>query len=466
MAFSCLVARKQHPSKKIRFFSLSTEVTGDSRKNTAAEEKNTIRIYSDEITERLTYTARFIFKRVLRVPYDLTTDISASPHITYSSKKGHGVTVFPAGLLTERGVAAKKPVTKFEGDRFYLFPVASDGFDLPSDVFSAVFFCISRYEEWQDFQRDIHGRFEAPKSIFFGKGGLLVSWVDRWIEELRQALKHKFPEIEFPGPESGVIATIDVDNLFAFRNKGLVRTAGGMVKDVLRGDLKGLSERVKVVYGGRRDPFDVYDEVVTFCKERHITLKFFFLYGGNTPYDRSITPSSGIYGPVFRLIHHGGAEVGLHPSYETWKDPDSLRSEKQLLESHAGSMVTGSRQHYLRFDIRITPKVLMQAGIATDYTMGFASAPGFRAGTAHPFRYYDFDTEKEQPLLFIPFCAMDGAFTVYDRVDPAKALGTLRALHGEVKRYGGLFVTCFHERTFSERMYPGFGKVFFEMFRS
>lgn len=92
--------------------------------------------------------------------------------------------------------------------------------------------------------------------------------------------------------------------------------------------------------------------------------------------------------------------------------------------------------------------------------MGFASYPGFRAGTSRPFHYYDFAKEASTELLFVPFCAMDGAYTVYDLADPDAALNSMLHLAKEVKKVNGLFITVFHERTFFDHLYMGFGTLY------
>jgi hypothetical protein len=102
----------------------------------------------------------------------------------------------------------------------------------------------------------------------------------------------------------------------------------------------------------------------------------------------------------------------------------------------------------------------MKCGISLDFTMGFATEPGFRAGTSHPFRYYDFASEQACDLIFMPFCAMDGAYTVYGDADTGNAYDSLRSLAAEIQKTGGFFVTVFHERSFYDHLYPGFGDLY------
>jgi hypothetical protein len=55
---------------------------------------------------------------------------------------------------------------------------------------------------------------------------------------------------------------------------------------------------------------------------------------------------------------------------------------------------------------------------------------------------------------------MDGAFTVYQKQTPEQAYQELYRLAAEVKKVEGIFVTVFHERTFSDHLYMGFGSLY------
>ena len=69
--------------------------------------------------------------------------------------------------------------------------------------------------------------------------------------------------------------------------------------------------------------------------------------------------------------------------------------------------VTKSRQHFLAFELPTTYLKLIQSGILEDYSMGYASHLGFRAGICSPFRFYNLLEEKETDLVVYPFQVMD-----------------------------------------------------------
>jgi hypothetical protein len=425
-------------------------------------------VYSTQLTERLDYTCGFIFRHVLKVNYQITSNLEEferSPHfkINYSAREMPlHVQVIPHSLLFEKGISSSVPTPGIKEGKFRLFagPPVSDPRTLDFDLFSAVFYFISRYEEWQDFEKDQHDRFEAKASLLFRQGLHLKPVVDEWVMELAELLQRNYAILQWPALTFRVISTIDVDNLFAYRCKGLLRSLGAGLKDLLKADLYSFRERLKVLSGKANDPFDVYDEVSEFCGGQQIPLFYFFLFRSGTRYDRTVNPASGAFKNVLARIRHQKAWVGLHPSYDASVHPDLLQKEVKDFSEELQERVILSRQHYLRFDIRSTPTQLLSNGILADFTMGFASCPGFRAGTSRPFFYYDFLAEKETGLLFVPFCVMDGAYTVYGQTGADEAYRSMLQLAQEVKKTKGLFISVFHERTFFNHLYPGFHPLY------
>jgi hypothetical protein len=55
---------------------------------------------------------------------------------------------------------------------------------------------------------------------------------------------------------------------------------------------------------------------------------------------------------------------------------------------------------------------------------------------------------------------MDGVYTVYQHTDPDAALKDMLRLAAEVEQVKGFFTTVFHERSFSDHLYKGFGTLY------
>src|SRR4029079_15484934 len=105
------------------------------------------------------------------------------------------------------------------------------------------------------------------------------------------------------------------DNLYAFKHKGFFRTLGASAKDLVTLDLINFFDRMKVLMGFKKDPFDIYEEISDFCFEHKIPLFYFFLFKSGTMYDRSVSPDSPAYAAVLKRLKENQAAVGIHPSY-------------------------------------------------------------------------------------------------------------------------------------------------------
>src|SRR5690606_3396778 len=132
------------------------------------------------------------------------------------------------------------------------------------------------------------------------------------------------------------------------------------------------------------DPFFTFDWYLDTCEKAGHRAAFYFIS------DHSAGDIDGNYQidapPVLDLlakIAARGHEVGLHGSYNSFRDPQQLRREKQRLEVACRKAgldieIIGSRQHYLRWDSGQTPDHLNDAGFQYDTSGSFADRPGFR----------------------------------------------------------------------------------------
>lgn len=370
------------------------------------------------------------------------------------------INISPYDLLFKTGVDENYRPKGIKKNGVLYFHTSDSSCDLGYDIFSSVFYFISRYEEWQRFTPDQHGRFEVDQSILFKDQQQLQPVINMWIEELKRALLKFYPDIKFPKKKFRYVSTIDVDNLYAYKHKSPARTIGASGKDVVTFKFSNLIRRFKVLGGKMKDPFDVYDELNELSKTKNIPLFYFFLQRSGTEYDRTIEPNSDAFKEVFEKLIEAGVEYGLHPSYETLKSIDLLKEELDLIRTNSKTPVSISRQHYLRFHIKTTPKQLMANGLKVDFSMGFAKGAGYRAGTFTPFNYYDLESEKETELLMVPFVVMDGVYFVYSNDGVAAAEKQIFSLAEEAKKLDGVFITVFHERTFDDMLYPGFGDLY------
>ena len=425
-------------------------------------------VYTLNPSQRLEFVCKFIFQQCLLAEFEIITDKASFERaqgykINYSHMPISEVfQICPSDLLNEEGISKHKPLPFFENEQLYFFKsqIEPGSFALHFDIFSAVFYFVSRYEEWQEYRADEHGRFSIEQSILYKTNKQFVPVVDLWIKEFKEKVLEERLGATFPIQQAKILSTLDIDNLFAFRGKGFFRSCGAFVKDIFKGDFTNLGKRWQVLLKNEKDPFDIYDDVSRFCEDEQIPLVYFFLYRNGTKYDRTVDPGSKAFLKVFERLKKYNITCGLHPSYISNNSEDLLSEEFKKMSSDFQKQIQFSRQHFLMFDIRKTPRLLMRNGVVADFSMGYSNSPGFRAGTSRPFKYYNFDKETTEPLFLVPFCFMDGAYSIHQKMSTEEAMKTLLEMGEQVRRTGGNFVTVFHERSFYDHLYPGFSRLY------
>ncbi len=426
-----------------------------------------ILVYSSATSARLQYIVHFIFKIILGVDFRITTDVSEfetypGPKINYSHHPFQtGINITPLQLLFEKGV--KNQNYKFP-DLLGSFTDDSFSGDIP-DLLTSSFRMLSRYEEYLPFREDEHGRFEADQSLAYVSGILQKPAIDIWAMQLKNLIQKRYPEFTFPERKYKYMSTIDIDNAYAFRGKGLIRTLGAFGRSLLKGDMPNFNKRMSVLKGREKDPFDTYDMLNTIQKEFGINNLYFFLVGEFDKNDRNLSVHHPLYKTLIRDISEK-YPIGIHPSYASQDDSGKVKLEISALARVAHSDIVRSRQHFLRMKLPITYRVLIENEIREDYSMGYASSTGFRAGTCTPFFFYDLQDEQTTPLEIFPFAVMDATLRSYMKISPEKAISKIQPLIDEVKAVNGTFISLWHNESLSN-IFPwvGWQNVYHEMVR-
>ena len=393
---------------------------------------------------RLVYVLDFIFGSYFSLPYKLLNEADyRNPNLHYDDANGE---VYDCGLLAKTGIEPIEPQVVWKEDIAYLH------FTEKFDLFAAVFYLLSRYEEYLPFEPDEHGRFPAEASLAFRKNFLHLPLVNIWLNELAEKLrtfgfKVKQPAFSFR-------ASFDIDMAFAHSKKGFARNIGGLVKSPK-------PNRVQALLGKRKDTYDIFEELT----ELHFDLKqeplYFFLLakkiGGkdkNNPRDN----------PAMKSLIQGldeGNEVGIHPSYKSFGKPEILKEEIAFLAATLDRKITKSRQHFLRFRLPETYRNLIDAGIEEEYSMGYATRQGFRASVAHRFLWYDLAHEKATSLRVFPFAFMDATAYYQLKQSTTEAFEELNGLLQTCLQHGGELITLFHNSVLSrEKEFAGWFEAY------
>lgn len=424
-----------------------------------------ILVYSHKITPRVRYIFKHIFTRVLLIPLDFTTKVEEfvahnGPKMSYAKTAlGNEFFIRSNELLYQQGVNDLE-INIQQWDTVPCFFNAGAKSSIPFDIFAASFYLISRYEEYLPHVKDIHQRYTAEESLAFKNNFLEKPVVDIWAYKLLNLIKEKFPNYNYTSREYSYISTIDIDNAFAYKHKSLIRGLGGFFKDLFQFKIFNVWDRFAVVFRIKKDPFDTFNKIIEIKKQYNIRTIFFFLIADYTTFDTNVSASKN----KFRLLIKSMvdyARVGLHPSYFSMQNPALLKKEKKRLENITNMPIMRSRQHYLRFSLPETYQHLIDLEITEDYSMGYASNVGFRAGTCTPFYFYDLDFEIQTPLKIFSFALMDTTLNDYMRLTPKQSLGKIRDLKNEVHAVNGTFITLFHNEALSNYLrWKGWSRLY------
>ena len=406
-----------------------------------------LNVYIEDISPRAGWVFKLVFEGLLGLKLNMTSDssilsLSEQPVLNYSTAEAsHSLSVTPYGLLSETGLKSQD----IRMGQFESLPVFfhTEGGDMPFDPFSMIFYLVSRYEEYLPFQADAHGRFPHTESLAYKERFLDIAIVNRMALKLKDLLLQKFPELEFNCPDHRFIPTIDVDIAFAHLGKGFVRTYGAMAKLLLKRDFKEISGRIKTMKGKAKDPYDNFDFLLSAFTRHSLEPVFFILAGSPGPYDRNLSLRNKLFADLLKNLSER-ADIGVHPSYGAGNDPRKIKIEISRIAEVTGREVSKSRQHFVRMNFPDTYEALIQNGIREDYSMGYASISGFRAGIASPFRFYNLNEEEETSLMVYPFMFMDTTLDDYMKLEPEEYLNAVIPLIEEVKAVGGTLIAIWH----------------------
>lgn len=289
------------------------------------------------------------------------------------------------------------------------------------------------------------------------------AWANRIALFLRRWAARELEQAEVtlfgPLPAAEILLTHDVDAIrkttairfkqSAFHGYNALRLAGrGRAVDALG----KLASAVRFLFSAA--DYWHFDEIEKAEDEARVK-SCFFVYGGD-PRRRSLKQTLLDPGYDVReqrlagklhVLSAKGWQIGLHQSYESWRDGEPMAEEKTRVEEAVRSKITMCRQHWLRFSWRDTWQAQQAAGLEADATLGFNDRPGFRSGAALCF--HPWDTERGAPLRLVatPMILMDSH--LYDYRLESDPGGEIRHWIGEVKAVGGVASVLWHPHTLS-----------------
>jgi len=423
-----------------------------------------ILVYTPKITRRIEYIFKHIFINIIGLEVNFTSKVDdfvsfEGPKLSYAPKKlSNEFYIKSNSILLEQGFSdVDIDVKNWEDSKCFFY---NENGTIPFDIFAASFYLISRYEEYLPHLKDVYGRFSFQESIAHKNNFIEDPVIDIWAYKLKDSLCSFFPNIIFNDRKFKLKTIIDVPSVYYYKNKGFLRTIGGVFTDLIRFNPKNIYSRFLVIFRLQKDPYDTFNWIIN--KQKQVTDKFlfFFLVGKFSTYDKNISLVKQPFINIIKFVSDY-SKIGLKLSFFALSNLDILKNEKADIESITNRDLTISRNSFSKVNLPINYRNLIKLNIREDYTMGYVNKIGFRASTCTPFLFYDIDNDIQTPLLINPYNLMDYSLLKINSFLDKKE--KVIALINKVKSVNGTFISVFHNYSFSNEIRWNRFKEIFEI---
>ncbi len=361
------------------------------------------------------------------------------------------VSIAPKLIAGELPIIYGKPLA--DGS---FFEETEDTIRLGVDILGSIFFQLVRYEEIARPARDAHGRFPAAASIAHREGFLTRPLANEYVELLRSSMQRLWPALRCRERTFTESLSHDVDSPLYAASSPRIALKATLADLVRRRDHRLALSRLKTLRPGSRDdhasdPYNTFEFIMDLSESRGLKSAFYFIAGTTDPTkDGTYSIDDPWIGRLIRRIHDRGHEIGLHPSYESFRDPAIVLSEYEALRRAFERLGLtpparmGGRQHFLRWENPSTWRAWEQAGLAYDSSLGFPDQAGFRCGVC--FDYPAFDLVARQPLRLLerPLVIMEQSLFSDRPGKDAHGLDMLRRLRERCRLFDGNFTILWH----------------------
>ncbi|TAE87085.1 MAG: hypothetical protein EAY81_04630 [Bacteroidetes bacterium] len=413
-----------------------------------------ITVLVEQDTARLRYVLAEVLGRRLGMVYTVTDDVNEVDFnrtvvINYTHRTvQQTIPIVPSGFLAQTFLDEVSPIT-ITNDRWHtlLWPNHAAGKEgIPFDLFSAVFYLLSRYEEYFRIETDRHGRFTASMSLAYKRGFLRYPLVEHWCEEFKKVILKQAPNLRFKQHTFSCLSTIDIDFAYLYNGLSAKWWFAKLALAVLRFNIKSVINQVFATINRKYDPYNSYEFI---RKNTNAPIAYFMLMSDAGGYDKNINPKGVTIKRLMLSLSKYAAFIGLHPSYGSNMSLQLVQHESDLLQQAILQPVYHSRQHYLMLSFPHTYNTLVRIGITDDYTMVYADEPGFRASTCMPFNFFNVLTNQPTSLVVHSTCIMDVTLSNYLKVSTTEAKQIASTLLEVTKQFNGDFITLWHNNSFT-----------------
>ena len=331
---------------------------------------------------------------------------------------------------------------------------ASKKLHCETDIIASTFFMLSRWEECCIEQKDEHGRI-TEQEMFSVKHNLHHRpLVNEWIELLWNLLQEAGCTQNRKEAKFHIRITHDVDHIARYDSlKKFIRALGGdlflRMNPLLM--INTLKDFFAIRLGLKKDNYDTTDWLMDVSERYNTKSHFYFIPSVNGENDTRYDISSPRIKEIITKIESRGHILGIHPSYNTFKNPDQFKEEVGRIRT-AAKTITEGRQHYLRFSNPETWNMWNDAQLTHDSTIGFALDIGFRAGVCYDYPVFDVIQRKQLNLIERPLIIMEGPL-VNTFGGGESSMKAAQNVIDQCKKFNGEFVFLWHPENFNHALW-------------
>tara|TARA_B100000508_G_scaffold118450_1_gene98511 strand:+ start:20003 stop:20851 length:849 start_codon:yes stop_codon:yes gene_type:complete len=220
---------------------------------------------------------------------------------------------------------------------------------------------------------------------------------------------------------------------------------------------KMLITQIKTIFS-RENTYWNFQDILKIEKNNNIRATYFFL--NETLKFKLFSPSNwvlslgryNIQSPkmkrIIKKVANSGHEIGVHGSFDSYKNIELLKKEKETLEKILNGKVTGIRQHHLNRD-DTTWEIQHEVGFKYDSSLGFNDGIGYPDEKIRPFK------PLSNEFIVFPMALMDFTFS-----NTSNKWEKLEYIIKQTIENEGVLVLNWHTDTFSLKEFPDHQKDF------
>jgi len=337
------------------------------------------------------------------------------------------------------------------------------------DILKSAFYLLSGYQEFLSGEKDIYGRFPWKSSIQYNLGITGKPVVNYYFDIILEAFNEfcKLNGLEFNRRTRELpilFLSHDVDRIKKYSVRNLAYSSLQLLglrprSCNFRQQIHNLGIYARGLLSLGRDPYWTFEEMTAFEQELHISSTWYFLEKTKMEDSRYNFSDRRIRNLV-RDLSIRSHEIGIHGTWESSEDAQVLKRSLRRLNDLCETPVVGIRQHFLRYNNPLTPRIQSHSELLYDATLGFAEQPGFRNSYTYPFRLYDFDRKAPMDIWQLPLIAMDATLLEYMGCTAESIPEIMKPLLAEVTRFNGVFSMLWHNCRLDETAYPGINAAY------